>query len=362
LIKKISKFIGKSQMNFMTKSVMLIAVTALVAACGGGGGGSPAALPSASTLSVTQTNFETSVLSDSWVRYDWSLPSTNVAPTTGTHFLYEDRFSAPSSPTSGAVTGTISVVNVATTLALPTLTQRYVSRILKNGTIYLANHDSKATWSYLGSDVLSNQYASDGVTLLSSTEYDSWSTPNTLTGQIGNATIVKSFLGFTRITGQPINYDFTKSWLPGSSYFTRKGFLKNDTLYLRDWTGTTYTTAVTPYGGIEATIEAYFSNSSIVTAGGFNYDSVLYNLASGTIGTLEGARVWVANTKRPTSASPTDAYITLVELNGKIYFGFLEKAGSRFNVLDGVDATIVNDYNIRLNSTAASSIQAAIKF
>jgi hypothetical protein len=133
-------------------------------------------------------------------------------------------------------------------------------------------------------------------------------------------------------------------------------------LYLRDWTGTTYTTAVTPYGGIEATIEAYFSNSSIVTAGGFNYDSVLYNLASGTIGTLEGARVWVANTKRPTSASPTDAYITLVELNGKIYFGFLEKAGSRFNVLDGVDATIVNDYNIRLNSTAASSIQAAIKF
>jgi hypothetical protein len=284
-------------MNLMTKSIALIAATSLIAACGGGGGGSPTALPSASTLSVTQTNFETSALNDSWVRYDWSLPSTNVAPTSGTHFMYEDRFSAPSSTSSGAVAETTSVVNLATTLALPTLTQRYVSRILKNGTIYLTNHDSKATWSYSGSDVLSNQYASDGVTVLISTEYDSWSSPNPLTGQVGNATILKSFLGFTKITAQPSNFDFTKSWLPGSSYITRKAFQKNDTLYLRDWSGTTYTTAVTPYGGTEATIEAYFSIPSIVTAGGFNYDSVLYNLPSGTIGTLEGARVWVANTK-----------------------------------------------------------------
>ena len=348
----------------MLKSVKLAlaasAVATLVACGGGGGGGTPAA--TSPTLSVTQQNFETAALKDYWVRYSWFLPSTNVAPTSGTHYMYEDKFNSPASPSTGAQDQGGTAINLASTLALPNMSQQFVSRILKSGVIYLTNHDSKATWTYAGSDVLSNQYASDGLTLLSTTVYDNWSAPIALNGQIGATTILKSFLGFTKLTTQTVNFDFSQSWLPGSTYFTRKGYQKNDTLYLRDWSGTTYTAAVTPYGGTETTIEAYFASTPIATAGGFTFDGVLYNLASGTIGSIEGARAWIANAKRPTSASATDEYLTLIELNGKIYFGFLEKAGTRFNYVDGVDATIINDYNIRLNSTAATSMKAAIKF
>jgi len=276
--------------------------------------------------------------------------------------MYEDKFNSPASPSTGPQDQGGLATNLASTLTLPTLSQRYVIRVLKSGVIYMGNHDSKSTWTYAGSDVLSNGYASDGLTLLSTTVYDNWSSPIALSGQIGAATILKSFLSFTKSTSQTVNFDFSQSWLSGSTYFTRKGYQKNDTLYLRDWTGTTYTSAVTPYSGTESTIEAYFASTPVATTGGFTYDGVLYNLASGTIGTIEGARAWVANAKRPTSASATDEYVTLVELNGKIYFGVLEKAGTRFKYVDGVDATIINDYNIRLNSTAATSLKATFKF
>ena len=346
------------------KKIISLPMAALVlslAACGGGGGGGDAPAGGSQTLSVTQKNFEAATLNDYWIRFDWNVPTTNVAPTTGTHYFYGDKFNSPASPSTGAQDQGGAAINFATTLALPNLTQKFVSRKLKSGVIYVSNHDSKATWTYSGSDVLSNGYAADGLTLLTTTDYDTWSSPIALTGQIGATTILKSFLGFTKLN-TPVNLDFSASWLPGSTYFTRKGYQKNDTLYLLDWTGRTYTSAVTPYAGTETTIEAYFANSSIATAGGFTYDNVLYNFASGTVGVVEGARSWIANAKRPTSASPTDEYVTLTELNGKIYFGVLEKAGTRFKYVDGVDSTIINDYNIRLNSTAATSMKAAVKF
>lgn len=354
----------KNLVNKFVKLATAVVVAAMLVACGGGGGGDATPAAVTTTLSATQQNFETAALNGNyWVRYDWFMPSTNVAPTTGTNFFYTDNFAAPSSPANGAVTQTQTSVNQTATLAMPTLSQRYVYRILKSGVIYLSNNTTKSEWSYVGNDVLSTQFASDGITKLDTLVYDSWSAPIPLSGQIGNATILKSFLSFTKLTSQTVNYDFTKSWLPGSTYFTRKGYQKDDTLYLRDWSGTTYTTAVTPWSGAETTLETMFNNNTaIVTAGGVTVDGVLYPFSAGTITTLQSARAWVANAKRPTSASATDEYVTFIELNGKIYYGFLEKAGTRFNSIDGVDAIIVNDYNIRLNSTAATSMKQAFKF
>lgn len=344
-------------MKFILGSAVAASLLALLYACGGGGGGGGAA-----GLSATQINFEASTLNDSYVRYSWSLPSTNVAPTPGTHYMFTDRFFLAASPSGGPRAETAVTENLASTLTLPPLTQLGVSRVLKSGVIYASNHESRAEWSYVGNDVVSTSYASDGITPLFATVYDSWSAPLPLAGQIGNTSVLKSFLGFTRLTAETLNFDFSKSWLAGSGYFTRKGYRKADTLFLFDWSGSSYTAAVTPYGGSESSIEGYFASTPVVTAGGLIVDSVVYTLGSGAITSIEGARAWVASAKRPGSASPTDEYVALLELNGKIYWGAYQKAGTRFKAVDGVDATLVNDYDIRLNATAAASMKQAIRF
>lgn len=348
-------------MNLVFKLGCGFSLAIFLAACGGGGGGGEASTPAAG-LSTTQKNFESAAINDSYVVYNWKLPSTNVVPVTGTNFMYVSNISVPSSPSSGAVVEARVASNYTASLALPNLTQSGVVRVLKSGVIYVGNETARSEWSYFGGDVLSTGFAVDGVTPLQTTVYDSWSAPVALTGQISGSTILKSFLGFTKATSQTVNFDFSQSWLSGSSYFTRKGYDRDDTLFLYDWTGTTYSSAVNPYPGTETTIETMFANASFVAVGGLTVDSVVYPLAAGTISSYQGARVWIANAKRPTSASPTNTYVAYIELNGKIYPGIFEKAGTRFNYIDGVDSTIVNDYNIRLNSHAAASMKTAIKF
>ena len=346
-------------MNY--KTILAVALsTAFLAACGGGGGGDSA--PAASALSATQTNFEATAIKDTHVGFDWNLPTTNVAPTNGTHYFYTTKISAAASPSTGSQTVTRVMTNLASSLALPTLSTRGVSRVLKSGVIYATNATSKGAYSYAGNDVVATTYATDGLTALYSSVYDTWSAPIALTGPIGNTTILKSFLGFSKMTTQTVNFDFTQSWLAGSTYFTRKGYRQTDTLFVYDWTGTTYDANVTAYAGTETTIENYFNSPSILAAGGMTLGGVVYAISDGVISSVDGTRAWVASSKRPTSAAPTDNYLVLFQLNGKIYYGGLIKAGTRLKYLDGVDATIVNDYDIHLNGTAGVSIKQAVKF
>jgi hypothetical protein len=351
----------------MFRSAIAVALSLLIVACGGGGSTADTSAsttpPPGPTLSVTQKNFEAAALGDAWYKFAWSLPSINVAPTSGMNFMFVDKINSPASPASGTQNAGVTVLNLTRTLSLPAMSQIGVSRVLKSGYIYLSNHDSKITWTYSGGDVHENHYATDGVTLLYSGVHDDWSAPIPLSGQIGATSIVKSFLGFTKLTAQTVNFDFNQTWLFGSNYFTRKTYQKNDTLFIYDCSATaTYTEAVNSCSGSASTIEGIFASPSVTNSGGVTVDGVLYNLASGTIVTVEGARTWIANAKRPTGVSPTDSYLSYIELNGKIYIGNFIKAGTREMSVDGVDATIVNDYNIRLNSTAGSSIKAAIKF
>lgn len=336
-------------------------LTAFLTACGGGGGGSSA--PTTTLLSANQSNFEATTVKDSYVTFDWFVPSTNVAPTNGTHFFYSSGHSALASPSAGPQTNTGLTTNLTATLALPNLTQRSVDRSVKSGVIYARSGVDKQIWAYQGSDILLTSYANDGLTTMYTTIYDSWSAPIPLSGPINGTTILKSFLGFSRLN-TPLNFDFTKSWLAGAAYSTRKAYRQADTLFAYDWpgTGTTYGANVTPYSGTETTIENYFNSAAILAAGGDTLDGVAYAISDGAITTIEGVRAWVATSKRPTSVAPTDNYAALFQLNGKIYFGGLQKAGTRFKSIDGIDATIVNDYFIRLNSNAADSIKQTVRF
>ena len=316
-------------------------------------------VPVASGLSTTQANFEASTKNDAVASFDWYLPTSNVAPVPGTAFFLYSIDSIASSPASGAVQDQHSVVDLASTLSMPPTSRLSVSRVLKNGTIYAVNDASMQVWTYSGNDVVTTTYAADGTTPLLSGDYDDWSAPIPLTGTIESATVLQSFFGFLRFD-EPLNYDFTKTWQAGSSYFTRKGFQNGSALFLRDWSGTTYDANVTPYPGSETTIEAMFANPGY--AGGIVVDKVPYVIGSGSISTIEGARVWVATNPRPASTSPTEGFVAFAQLRGAIYYGTLRKAGARFKTIDGVDSTIVHDYSVRVNVRAAESIQQSVKY
>jgi hypothetical protein len=341
------------------KALLALAMsTTFLAACGGGGGdGAPATI----ALSPTQTNFEAAALKGTYSSFDWSLPTTNVTPVNGTHFFLAHNFSAAASPSAGPQVVIETTSNMTRTLGLPTMSNRNVDRVLKSGVIYVTNSTSKGAFSYVGNDVVSTAYATDGLTPLFASVYDSWSTPIALTGQIGTATILKSFLGFTRLN-TPNNLDFSQSWLAGSSYFTRKGYRQADTVFVYDTSGTTFNANVTPVPTTVLTLEDLFNSAAFTANGGVLVDGVVYPFSAGSIRSIEGVRTWVATNKRPASASATEAFVVLFELNGKIYYGNLEKAGTRFKFIDGVDNTIVNDYSIRINATAAASIKQAVKF
>lgn len=350
-IGKISQISGEIRMLKPVPFTWATCIVVLLTACGGSG------VP----LSVTQQNFEATTKSDYFVAFDWSLPTANVAPTTGTHYFYYTINSVLSSPSTGPVADTNSQVNLASTLSAPDFSQMGVDRVLQGGVIYTMNQTTKRVWSYSGDDMLLTTYATDNATPLYTAHYDAWSAAVPLTGTIAATSVLKQFLGFSRLNTL-VNFDFTKSWLAGSSYFTRKGFQQADTLFLYDWSGKTYDSAVMPWGGTETTIEALFANAAFAAAGGITMDSVAYPLNAGTISSIQGARVWVATNPRPASAYATTGYVAFAELNGKIYWGMLRKAGARFNVIDGVDTTLIDDYNIRLNSYAVQSIKSAVKF
>lgn len=346
-------------MKFCKLTTIALSAAFLIA-CGGGGGAEDGA-PATMVLSATQTNFETAAIKGTYSGFDWLLPTTNVAPVNGTHYFYANNYSLAASPSAGPQVVSETVTNMTRTLALPPLSNRGVDRVLKSGVIYVSNASSKGAFSYVGNDVVSTNYATDGLTPLFGTVYDSWTAPITLTGQIGTTTILKSLLGFTRLN-TPNNLDFSQSWLAGSSYFTRKGYRQADTVFVEDTSGTTYDANVTPAPTTVSTLEDLFNSAAFTTNGGLRVDNVTYPFSAGSIRSIEGVRTWVATNKRPTSSRATDTYVVLFELNGKIYFGGLQKAGTRLNSIDGVDNTIVNDYSVRLNGTAAASIKQAVKF
>ena len=341
--------------------------TLCLSACGGGGSGncgsallavgligcgdnSSTNTPAPSGKSITQNNFELAALSDTLAVFDWSQTSPSAAPT----YMYYDLYSTPASPALGSQTAVKTLTPVSSPATLPNISALDSSRILKSGVIYYKNHDSKMVWSYAGADVVATNYATDSVTVLASEVYDSWSAPIPLTGAIATATLLNSFLSFTKLTNSPKIFDFYQSWLNGAKYFKVTAYQKTDTLYVLDW-------PVQP-ANQSTKIEDLFATQDAKTNGGITLDGVVYALEAGTMGSIEGSRAWIANTKRPSSTFPTDAYSVIFELGGKLYLGSFIKAGTRKKWIDRVDSTLINDYTIVLNATAATSIAQAATF
>lgn len=281
----------------------------------------------------------------------------------GTNYAHSDNAVMAASPlTKGPQTTQQSAPhNLATTLALvapgPT-------RVLKNGVILVSpstGTSSKVT--YVGSNVRVDTLAADNSTVAYSAIRSNYETV-ALTGTM-SATSLDFARWYNSFFANPAILNAAATWATGSSYskFTQANLgdrynvfdcnaATSDANVSACFTGTTLTNAL---------------NAGIVSAS----DATTYTLADGTIGTVGGVQVWVANAARPQSAtlSTTVQYRIYFALNGNVYTGALIKDGApmggSYYVSNPGGATVTDrltflPFHIRMNKAAHDSLAAAM--
>lgn len=334
--------------------------TLALSACGGGGGGGD----EAPSLSATQLNWEASAVKSEYFRLNYTVPGSNEAFVSGTHHVVPVAYHAAASASGAPQALTSQALNATKTLPLPDFNGSPVrpDRYLKAGRIFRVHGLSRIDMRFSGSHVISDHYATDGLTLLYSLTYTDWSTAVPLSGLMSANPVPQQHNGIFRRNDEPQRYDFNRNWLEGASYVTRKALAGSDRLIVWDSNGDTVGDTPSAVNTLTTTLEAFFQSAPIVNAGGWGNDGIRYLQADGVIGAHEGTRVWIANQARPITGSATPQFLAFIELNGKIYRGGLVRSGTAMAVLNGLNTTQTLDHDIRYNRKAVESLQAALKF
>jgi hypothetical protein len=293
----------------------------------------------------------------------WNL-NLGGAQTSGSDYVYTDYSVRNASPlTNGPQTEPQSApVDLAASLALPTVAPR---RILKNGVILIVpGSNMTSVVSFVGPSIRVDTLAADGKTVGFSQMRSNYALVP-LTGAIGAAPDEFAHW-FNTLFENPAVLDPSANFSDGAAY------LKYDAVNIGDRydafdchtatadanvnpckTGTTLERLLTP---------GYASGS----------DGTTYHLADGTITTVGGVRIWVANATRPVSATLTASprYRIYFEMGGSVYTGETIKDGARVggsywysnpSATAFADRVTFLDYQVRLNAAARDSIAAALK-
>jgi subtilase family serine protease len=101
---------------------------------------------------------------------------------------------------------------------------------------------------------------------------------------------------------------------------------------------------------------ANFFPVALYESGGHPYEADF--LSDGTIGTVQGLNMWIANAPVPADQNATTAYRVFYELNGNVYMGALWKDGTAFGYRQTDGSAVA--YTIGLNQTAVASVQKGL--
>lgn len=335
-----------------------------VAVSNAGGSVTSSAAQLTLTLSDNQKAFESLILapnSGSYVLH-WYL-NYSGAETSGTDFAYSDHSTLSASPlTSGPQASTQTApFNLAATLAL---VMPGPTRVLKNGAILVApntGESSKAT--YVGSDVQIDSLAADNSTVAYSSIRSNYQTV-ALTGTMSSTS--PDFAHYhNSFFSNPAVLNAAAPWAPGSSYIT----------YTQTNLGDRYTVfdcgSVTLDANVTACVTGTTLTSALTAGITSTSDATTYHLSDGTVTTVGGVQVWVANAARPQSAtlSTTVDYRIYFALNGNVYTGTLVKDGTQlggsYYVSNPAGTTVTSrltflPFGLRMNKAAHDSLAAAM--
>jgi hypothetical protein len=353
-----------------TNIAILAALATVISACGGGGSSAPAGpnagaseAPATPKLSADQQTYENLSLAPSSGSYQilWNL-NYSGPEVSGTNYAESTYSVMSASPlTSGPQTiRQSSPENMASTLALVTPAP---GRVLKSGVILVVPAIGSSKVSYVGDSVQVDRLADDNVTVVSTGIRTNF-TSVALTGAMSSTS--PDFAHFhNSFFSNPAILKPASTWAAGASYTRYMETTAGDRYNVVDCGATTTDANVSPcvMGSTLAT-----ELTSGIASGS---DATTYHLADGAVSTVGGAKVWIANTPRPQSAtlSTTVQYRIYFELNGNVYAGTFIKDGTTlggsYYVSNPSGATVLDrltllPFQIRMNKAARDSLAAAM--
>ncbi len=329
------------------RRAIALCVPVLIGACGGGGGGGSASttasgsMPS-STLSASQTAYESAVLSQNGGEHYlegnllFTISGSGPVISPSSKFFVQNM-SIPSSPAKGAQRFVVSLTSLADNLANPTLPAP--RRWLVDGSVVVAASPQTATVTYEGPNIQVAYLAADGKTVVDSLLLTTVvSTP--LSGLIG-ATPTQVFSGsFLGVLTDTINGQ--------TLYSPQSAAVEVDDCVLPVTSGT----AVTPCPSTSSQLSTFFPYTD-------NATGITYQFADGQVQTEAGVSMWVSTSNVPNL--PTASRRIFYQAGGQIYGGLLMKAGTPYGI-SPLGGGAPQDFEIVFNQTAVQSIEAAIAF
>jgi len=330
-------------------------------------GGTTGAPP---TLSQDQSTFESFTMSpNAAYQCYYSLPYQGI-PVSGTNYFMASSAQLTTSPSTGAWKGAQKGLGDIGKLPIPTDYAPF--RYLVGGKIVVS---SEPVW------IASVSYPAGSVEGISGgVRYDLFDT----TGTIIVWSHIRSGYSIVQLTGKvasnsfpdlvnylsPLFYNATPllapdaTWAAGAAYEKFTATQIGDTYMVFDFSQTQTASGTTPKPVATATTIA-----ALMNAGGIlvSSDGTTYTLALGSVSMISGVNTYVATSPR-LSPKTTPGYATFYELNGNVYFGEVIRDGT---VLGGnpyaapgayPTLTYTEDYAIRLNEAAVTSLQNSVTF
>jgi hypothetical protein len=344
----------------------------LLAACGGddssgpsgGSTGSPSSSTPAASLSADQTTYQSFALAPNLsYRTSIDLPASGV-PATGTNYFIAGSSSLAASPSTGTQKTTTSApTSIASTLSITTASTA-PTRYLVAGKIVVDSGPQFITnISYQGSGVRADTLAADGTTTVQSTLRTNFSVVP-LTGTVVSAP-TDFAQWFNSLYYNPKLLTGTATWSSGAAYLKYTETEIGDAYQVAD--NKTLTTGTSPDPVATGTTIA-----ALMAAGGIqsSSDQTTYTLNNGAMTQVGSITTYVANALRPNRTTPM--YHTYYEINGNVYTGNLIKDGTVIGgnpypvaapgTTSGYTTNYTENFQVRVNAAAISSLQAAVTF
>jgi sugar lactone lactonase YvrE len=309
------------------------------------------------TLSADQQIYEHTELNGGSFALAWNMPFGGGNLVSGTNYIYSSTTGGLSlSPlAAGPQLETAALATLDSALAIPSTSP---TRYLHGGQIFVRSATAQRRISYVGNNINDDVFADDAQTVVQTSQFYDFSEVS-LSGIIGNAPeelnaviSIADWIGFN-------NFSANAKWQPGALYNKRHGFLVGDTYSVGDCTNVyphQSTTGASPtpcqYGD---TLDNFFPVTLVTSPDKPNEIDLA---TDGSITTVQGLRMWVANFPLPSDVSATQSYRVFFEMNGNVCMGAVERDGTPY-VYKLADDSVV-DYYLGLNQAAANSIQQGL--
>ena len=332
---------------------ILLLAAALGACGGGGGGGSTPTPPPVSTLSADQKIYEDAALHGGIGGVSYSMPYGGGTLVTGTHSVYSTLNTMPNSPTSGAQTVTPRLASLASSLAVPVQQKAWY---VANGQIVSRTSTANTQVAYSGTSVQVAQYADDNQTVVYTLDEDGFREV-ALTGLATSAPAeILASLPLDQWVAAG-NFSAATTWQSGAFYVARKETLVSDRILLEacypspDMNAAS-TTAMVPPCDTATSLATLFPVT--LYAAGSSHPRETLAASDGTVTTLHGLQVWVANQPEPGAAYPTTSTRVFVQQGSSVYAGILQSPGTVFTNTQADGSMVGDAYS--LNAAAIQTV------